>query len=63
MLTEKQIQEICIAEVSKLNLKGGCQDFVRALRSGHDIIAAGKLEEAITLSIARCINAVLKQYK
>lgn len=63
MLTEKQIQEICIADVSKLNLKGGCQDFVRALRSGNDIMAANKLEEAITLSIARCINAVLKQYK
>lgn len=63
MLTEKQIQEICIAEVSKLNLKGGCQDFVRALRSGNDIMAADKLEVAITLSIVRCINSVFKQHK
>lgn len=63
MLTEKQVQDICAAELRELRLINGCKDFVSALRSGNDVLAAERLRDCIQLSITRCVHATLKQNK
>lgn len=63
MLTEKQVQDICAAELRELKLVDGCSEFIHLLRSGNNMQAADYLAYCIQMSIARCVHATLKQNK
>lgn len=61
MISEKEIQQICIKELSAMNLGSGCQNFILALESKNYKTASYRLQEIVSLSIAKCIYAVLKE--
>ena len=60
-LSQNQIDKIVQKTTNKINLSGGCDLIVKSIQTGNSSVAVSQLEQAIQLSISRCLFEVLKE--
>jgi len=63
MLSQSDIDKLCVRELSKLNLGSACDHFISALESGNTRKASLELQEIILYSVSRCLHKVLEESK
>ncbi len=62
-MKKEDVDKICSETLAQLGLLNGTRTFVTYMQAQNFDRAAIELEKIITLSVSRCINAVLEKNK
>lgn len=62
LFTQKDVENICRKELSKINLGSGCDFVASSMAAGNQSRAARELEKIVLHSVANCLYEVLKEY-
>lgn len=63
MLSERAVRDVCLKSMAREKIPEICDIAVRAIREGNSAKASIALQDAILLSVSRCVHDVLCQYE